>query len=165
MILIQDELCRVVENVRKQLGFDNITFQYSTMTEFIQLLTTIKDGNKKYPFFFVHSIGVDYDNSNFDTIVTISDILIAGDSKAKWTREERDDETFKPILNPIYNTFLDKLRRDRNVEIVKRGNITNHYFYGDTGVEGYDGAKFPDHVDVIQLKNFQFRLLKQYCNK
>ena len=165
-MVVQDALKNVVSKVQKELSFDNITFQYSTMNEFIQLLSNIKDDNYKYPFFFVHSIGVDVDNSNFDTIVTVSDILIAGDSRKDWERTERDEKVFKPFLNRIYDTFLEEMRYDRNIEIVKRGSVVNHYFYGDTGVEGYDGAKFPDHVDVKQLRNFQFRILKNNnCKK
>jgi hypothetical protein len=36
-----------------------------------------------------------------------------------------------------------------------------HFFYGKTGLTGYDGNIVPDFIDAIQLKNYVFRLKKE----
>ncbi len=163
MILIQDELERVSRNIQKQLSMDNLKFQYSTMNEFITEMSKIKNENKKFPFFFVHSLGVSYDNSNNDIICTVKDIIIAVDSNSNWTSDIRDQKTIKPILLPIYDTFLDKLTRDRGIEIQSKGKVIVHYFYGNTGFAGYDGEIYPDHLDAIQLTDFKFRIINRNC--
>lgn len=163
MILIQDELERVCRNIQKQMGMDNLKFQYSTMNEFIKEMSKIKNENKKFPFFFVHSLGVSYDNTNNDTICTVKDIIIAVDSNSQWTADIRDQKTIKPILLPIFDTFVDKLTRDRGIEIQSKGRVIVHYFYGNTGFAGYDGEIYPDHLDAIQLTDFKFRIINRNC--
>ena len=158
MKLIQEEMKRVIGYVQAELKFDNITFAYSTVTEFIQDLTATRSANDKYPFFYVDSVGVTYEPNGIDTICTVKTIVIATDSKPKWTALKRDEESVKPILLPIYDLFVDKLNRDRNIELFEEGDLIIHYFYGDTGLSGYDSGKFPDHVDAIQLNNYKFSL-------
>jgi len=164
MKLIQDELCRIVGKIQEERNLDNLTFYYSTVNEFMQLLSNKKTPKAKYPFFFVNSVNTSYDNTGYDSICSIDDIVIATYSDAKWSALERDKQSFKPILLPIYEKFIDKLKRDRHVEIVKEGEIIIHYFYGKTGLTGYDSGEYPDHVDAIQLRNFQFRLTNN-CKK
>lgn len=164
MKLIQDELERIVEKIKCELGFENTTFAYSTVAEFLQVLTNKKTPKSKYPFFFINSVNVKYDNNGLDSICTVDDIVIATYSDSKWSAKQRDLQSFKPILLPIYEKFIDKLKRDRHVELVKEGTITIHYFYGKTGLVGYESGEYPDHVDAIQLKNFQFRLTNN-CKK
>lgn len=164
MKLIQEELKRVIGNVQKDLCEDNITFYYSTVNEFLEVLANKKTAKAKYPFFFVNSVNVSYDNSGLDSICSVDDIVIAIDSMSKWNASDRDEKSFKPRLLPIYEKFIDKLKRDRHVEIVKEGTMIIHYFYGKTGLTGYEQGIYPDHVDAIQLKNFQFRLTNN-CKK
>lgn len=154
----KDNMPRVIEKVRKELGYPSLMFQFSTITEFIKTLSDMKSDNDKFPFFFVHSIGVKYDDTKQNVICDVQDILIAVDSKAEWTRNERDAHTM-PILRAILDKWIERLRIDHKLDIVKYGDIISHYFYGNTGVNGYEGEVFPAHVDVIQLRNFQFRIL------
>lgn len=159
-----DNMPRVIEKVRTELGYPNLMFQFSTITEFIKTLSDMKSDNDKFPFFFIHSIGVKYDNTEQNVLCDVQDILIAVDSKAEWTRDERDAQTM-PILRSILQAWIDRLHIDHKIDIVKYGDIISHYFYGTTGVNGYEGEIFPAHVDVIQLRNFQFRIINNNVYK
>lgn len=158
MKLIQDELERIALQVQTCLGLDNMTFYYSTVNEFMNLLANKKTPKEKYPFFFVNSVNVHYKDSPTDMIVEVPDIVIATYSSIKWSAPERDKQSFKPILLPIYSNFLLSCTRDSSVEITKYGDRYDHYFYGKTGLVGYEQDEYPDHIDAIQLKNYQFRL-------
>lgn len=157
LIQDQDNMPRVVETVRNKIGYSNLMFQFSTINEFIKTISDIKDANSKFPFFFIHSIGVKYDDTSQNVICDVQDIIIATDSKPDWTREFREEQSMIR-LREILDAWLDRLRIDHKIDIVKYGNIVPHYFYGNTGISGYEGEVFPEHVDAIHLLNFQFRI-------
>lgn len=132
-----------------------IRFYHSTPIEFVSVVG--KESNKdKLPFFFVNSI----QTSEKDGIWVIKDIVIATMSDKNWTREKRDELNFKPILIPILQEFFRLLMFDRDLSVYQTGETIFHYFYGETGLNGYEAQKFTQAVDAIQLKNFQFKMSK-----
>lgn len=136
-----------------------IKFYYSTPIEFINIVGK-EDTNEKLPFFFVNSMSA----TEKQDIWTVKDIVIATLSDINWTREKRDEINFRPILIPILQEFERWLMFDRDISIYKKGDTYFHYFYGETGLIGYDGQNFTQPVDAIQLKNFQIRMSKN-CTK
>ena len=154
------------EKLKKSLG-DNyiaenpfkIKFYYSTPVEFINIVGK-ESIREKLPFFFVNSMN----STEKDDIWTIKDIVIATLSDTNWTREKRDELNFRPILIPILKEFERILMFDRDISIFSKGETYFHYFYGETGLIGYDGQNFTQPVDAIQLKNFKIRMSKN-CTK
>jgi len=155
---LQTELERIVGYIKRDFNLDGLLFYYSSPAEFIQLLTATEKKRDKYPFFFVSSINAKYDYKT--NLCTVDDIVIATWSSADWTTKTRDEESMK-ILKPIYDEFLRRCYYDKNISLHKQGEMYPHYFYGKTGIIGYEEGIFPDHVDAIQLKNIQFRIFKQ----
>ena len=98
--------------------------------------------------------------SEKEGIWVIKDIVIATMSDKNWTREKRDELNFKPILIPILQEFFRLLMFDRDLSVYQTGETIFHYFYGETGLNGYEAQKFTQAVDAIQLKNFQFKMSK-----
>lgn len=161
MRAVQNEIQRIIGYIKDDLNLDNITFYYSTPAEFIEHLTKL--GNKqhrKYPFFFVNSVNVHYNET--DRICYIEDIVIATWSKSEWKADEREEKSM-PVLKNIHKEFVRRTKFDKYVKLYKEGDVYPHYFYGKTGLVGYDGNIVPDFVDAIQLKGYQFRLKKE-CN-
>jgi len=159
MRAVQNEIQRIVEDIKTYLKLDNITFYYSTPTEFIEHLTKL--GNKqhrKYPFFFVNSMNVHYNETN--RICYVDDIVIATWSKSEWKADEREEKSM-PIIKSIHKEFVRRTKFDKYVKLYKEGEVYPHYFYGKTGIVGYESGIFPDHVDAIQLKSNEFRLKKE----
>lgn len=157
---IQQDMPDFIEVIRKRLNLDNITFYYSTKTEFIEMLKATKKNSDKYPFFFINASDVQYNDT--DMTCTVAEIVIATISEMNWKAPEREKESMT-ILKPIYSQFLELGRYHKYVKINKEGTMQPHYFYGKTGIDGYESGIFPDHVDAISLNNFVFRLKKQ-CN-
>lgn len=132
-----------------------IRFYHSTPIEFVSVVG--KESNKhKLPFFFVNSIS----SNEKEGIWTIKDIVIATMSDKNWTSEVRDRNSFEPTLIPILQEFFRLLMFDRDISVYKTGETFFHYFYGETGLNGYEAQKFTQAVDAIQLKNFQFKMSK-----
>ena len=166
MTLLQDILSPEIKLVQEDLGLDNSRFKYSTPIEFINELKALND-LQRYPFFFINSMMVDYDlQSKNDKIINVGEIVIATKSLSGWSSEERDAKSFKPILIPFLERFLERLTFNKNLSVLKEGKIKLHYFYGKQGLYGGDGNIFNDSVDAIQLLNFQFRLSNnKQCKK
>lgn len=158
---IQKDMPDFIEMIRQRLSLDNITFYYSTKTEFINLLTATKEASDKYPFFFINSVGVKY--NELEQTCSVDEIVIATKSLMEWTAIEREQESMS-ILTPIYNAFLDLGKYHKYIKINREGDMTPHYFYGKTGIDGYESGIYPDHVDAISLNNFVFRLKKECKN-
>lgn len=159
---VQDELECLVNKIKKVLCFDNMTFYYSTPYEFISHISEKKNVEDRYPFFFVSSLGVTYN----DDICSVDNIVIATLSKPEWKSKDRDLKTFKPILIPVYDEFKTRLFNNRNLTLHTEGDVTFHYFYGETGIQGYEGLIFPNFIDAIQLRGFKFRITdNKTCNK
>lgn len=156
---VQNDIYRIVEQIREYKKLDNITFYYSTPNEFIEHLTKLGNKqNRKYPFFFVNSLNVRYNEA--DKLCYVDDIVIATLSKPEWKADERELKSM-PILKGIYNEFIRRTKFDKYVKLHKEGDMYPHFFYGKTGLTGYDGSIVPDFIDAIQLKNYVFRLKKE----
>lgn len=154
MKLIQDEIIVMAERIRVKLGLDAIKPYYSTPYEFVTMLTKLK-ADVKYPFIFINSIGVRYGDKG---MVTVPDIVVATRSDKNWSALERDTKSMKPFLIPIVDEFERQMRFSRELRIQTVGEKVLHYFYGTSGINGYEGVLFPDHVDAIQLINYKFRI-------
>lgn len=158
MKYIQDILQTEVNRIRKELGLQNLTFYYSTLNEFIDHLAKLGNQSERYPFFFVNSNRVTYNFEKNDCICSVENIIIATLSDPKWTATERDKESFKPYITPIYEEFECGMKKNREISIHSYGDLYIHYFYGKEGVTGYEGLIFPDFIDAMQLKNYKFRI-------
>jgi hypothetical protein len=81
-------------------------------------------------------------------------IVIVNQTTAEYTRKERDDKNFKPILIPIYNEFMRQLRRNRYFrwDYKKPGDKTMRPFWGKEGLYGSEGNIAGDALDCIELR-------------
>lgn len=152
---LQDILRTQVEEVRVALGLTCLKFKYSTGAEFVDELIKLGKTKVKYPFFFVDSSTVEFNN---DT-VKIGKMIIATLTSPEYNSEQRETKTFGDILFPISEEFIKEIWiSNRDIAVMKRGTVHAHYFFGNSGIYGIDGNVFSDAVDALELKNFQFRL-------
>ena len=159
-MLIKDALEPVLLQIQKELNFGNMNVYCSTNNEFVSVLAQYNKNafDKKYPFFFINSTTVEYLE---DGIVNIGEMVIATLSDPNWTSGVRHENSFKPILLPIFDLFTKKLKSGvPTCHFIKQGKMKIHYFYGTKGIDGYDKNEFLDYVDAIQLLNYQVRTNK-----
>lgn len=169
MTLIQDILCKEAEWAKNDCNLDNMLFYYSTPTEFVEVLkeTAKKDKFAPYPFVFVNSQTVSYDRTNKNlTTISVGELVIATITKPNYKSAERDLKTFKPILLPYMDAFLDRVTNGQGLVLQSYGTTKLHYFYGKEGIYGSEGNLFNDSVDAIQILDLEFRLTKNNnCKK
>lgn len=155
MRLIQNILKLQVDEVKANLNLPNMMFRYCTGGEFIQALKMIQKSEIKYPFFFIDSSTVVYGK---DT-VKVGKIIIAKNTVSTYTSEQREVKSFNDVLVPIVNEFIEEIWIDnRDLSVMKHGDIKLWYFYGNSGIYDVSGNVFEDAVDAIELKDFQFRI-------
>jgi hypothetical protein len=97
----------------------------------------------------------------------VCNIIIAMPTDAKYTQEDRDNETILPRLVPIYDEFMNQLSQEKRLnnsllnKIIHKRIIRPYWGGGD--VNGPDTKNlFETFIDAIIIQNLQLKL-KQNC--
>lgn len=99
------------------------------------------------------SVGVDKDTLN---------ILICTRTQSTYTSDQREQKTFKPILQPIAYALIKQL--ELSGKFMSQGTDQQsytwieHYFWGREGIYGSTSNIFNDWIDCIELKNLDLKL-------
>lgn len=82
-------------------------------------------------------------------------LIIATSTKPEYSSEERLENTFKKILYPIQDIFLDEVYKHRQFtyELDLAYTTTDRFFWGKTGLYGNEGNMFNDYIDAIEISN------------
>jgi hypothetical protein len=141
---------------------DTVMFHRSTYNEFIALLEQINTQKDKFPLIFLNSPTIEFSFKGEQGYATIGQIVIATSSLHNLTSDIREIQSFKFILRPLYNLFIESLFAygflTQDVEIKAK----EHFFYGKDDKSGTSGHLFCDYVDAIEIKNLKIKL-KQIC--
>jgi hypothetical protein len=90
----------------------------------------------------------------------ICDLIICALTKAEYSWQEREDETFTPILLPIYAEFMERLKFSSSISYDGRNpehNVVKLYHMGDTQANK-NGYIVPDTVDCVLIEGLKFNL-------
>ena len=88
-------------------------------------------------------------------------IVILTDSKQKYKAADRYANTFKPILYPLYDLFIDRLRNSTEIAPdYPEHTKTDRLFWGKSGLYGNSGNIFNDYIDAIELENLKVKIFK-----
>ena len=140
--------------------------KYSSKTEFSDELAELQqsDAMKRFPCIYINSdlVKVTYDNLN--EIATFGEIDIINLSDPIWKTEDRDSQSFEPILNNLYDLFIQGCNLSKDFSLVSKGTRHDCYFWGVAGQNGGIKAQLTDHVDVINITNLQVRIYK-HCEQ
>lgn len=142
----------------------HIVYQYGRS---IQILAELQKANggispasrMKYPLFalfqdFPERTG----DTGYYTSVRFPKIVIATLTRSTDPVPKRYEETFKPILYPIYLEFIRQLVRHKNIVAVDPGAIP-HIKWDRPGsqpaADKTQAANFNDYVDAIEIQDLQ----------
>lgn len=162
MIVITDVFADVVDRVSDRYG-KNVNFQYGDWAYISKTLTewsgSPETARLKYPVICLFS-PFDEDKTSKDIYCSTSlDLLIAVDTLPEYPNEKRRIESFNKVLHPIYELFIDELRKDAYLDFGYKGIVehkyTDNYRYGNRGVNGPDGNPFKDRIDGIDIKDLK----------
>jgi hypothetical protein len=123
--------------------------------------------NQKYPAIFLIMDFAEKRNTHPDVEVeTMLQLLIVAESTIDDRAADRYGKVFKPVLYPIYETFIKKLQNDSLVWSPLNGFIPHEKIdrplISGLQVKVGNGIKnlFNDCLDAIEIANLQLKILK-----
>lgn len=94
-------------------------------------------------------------------------IAIVDNTSVRYLSEERYENVIKPILEPLYNDFLEAVTRSGLFlfqGIVPEHTRIDRLFYGTDGEQPTNSEYiFDDALDAIEIINLKVKLLKNNC--
>lgn len=164
MILIQEVIREVVSRVAEKLQVD-INFQCGDavyVNDQLQLLSSAPNADRiKYPLFLLY-MPIKEDKTDAKCYAKVSlRILIATLSEQGYDYEQRLEYSFKNILHPIYEAFIEELKTDNRFIHEYYNHIPHTYV--DNYQYGYHGAvagkdEVFDKIDGIDITNLKLTL-------
>lgn len=94
-------------------------------------------------------------------------ILIACSSRKEWTNEERLVTSFRNILRPVYNSFIEVLKDDSRFdwgynEIIKH-EYSENYSYGRYGAYTENREALSEPIDAINIRSLEIKINNPNC--
>lgn len=94
-------------------------------------------------------------------------ILIAFATKQQYSNEQRLELSFRNILRPIYNRFMQALREDGRFDFGYNDTIAHeyseNYSYGRYGAHTGTGEEVSEPIDAINISNLELIVKKINC--
>lgn len=94
-------------------------------------------------------------------------ILIACSSRQQWSNEERLETSFRNILRPIYNKFIEALKKDGRFDFGHKDIVSHeyseNYSYGRYGAHTSTGDAVSEPIDAINISNLELTVKKINC--
>lgn len=165
---VNDIFADIVKKVSKRYG-SNVSFLFGDWAYISNQLTlwgkSPKTSKLKFPIICLYSPFAE-DRSSAETEVSLEFIIMVNTLKG-YSNEDRQKTSFEQVLRPIYNLFLDEIKKDINIvrsynDVVPHSYIEN-YRYGRVGVIGEDGKPFSDFIDAIEMKNVNLTIKEVKC--
>ena len=89
-----------------------------------------------------------------------SRVVILTDSRPEYKADDRDTNTFEPILIPLYEKLLQKMKDSHQIaDLSPEHDFVRRYYWAKSGAYGNTAPIFNDFIDGIDL-NFTFKILK-----
>lgn len=162
MIVITDLFADIVKRVSERYG-SNVAYMFGDWAYISAQLTTwsksAETARLKYPAIFLYS-PFEEDKTEKDAQCTATvDLLIVVNTLAEYTNEDRSVVSYAQCLRPIYELFIDELKKDKwldfGYENIVEHRYVDNYRYGNRGVDGPDGNPFKDRIDGIDIKDLK----------
>lgn len=96
-------------------------------------------------------------------------LLIACSSRKEWNNEERKAYSFENILRPIYDAFMDALKKHPQIEKSYDGSFphvySENYSYGRYGAYTASGEAVSEPIDAINISDLLITIKQQICKR
>ncbi len=181
MIVIPEIMQRVVDAVNAEMlhvikqykpDVEVIRFDYGHPSDIASKLAilskTPQNAVKKFPLICLFmDVNKEVDNEKPGERLTARlNMVICCNSTATWTPQDRTERTFKPILWPIYKSFMKHLARSKATTTPVNG-VFNHrpidrYQWGKGGLEYYENGEkgvFKDVIDAVELLDLEVEFI------
>jgi hypothetical protein len=121
---------------------------------------------KKWPLVvLITDFSEDHDSDQDYSYEVSPTVLIVTNTNENYRSEETYENTFKPILYPIYEELLNQLRLSNYFK--KPGQLIEHekidrLFWGTSGAQGNEGLIFNTFLDAIELNFSSLKVFEDY---
>lgn len=92
------------------------------------------------------------------------DIVICNYTVPTYKAAERTEKNFEPILYPLLDRFERAVIDSKLVSVLSpEYSQIDHYYWGKEGIYGHDGNIFNDHIDAIEINDFNMKFNNLKC--
>lgn len=165
---IVDIIGSVVSEVNETIPCE---YLYGHPLEITNILSSWgKDDTKKFSRFPLICLYQDFEetkgeNQMINSLVSLKVVIITNTEK-DYNSIERYTNTFKTVLYPLYNLFMDKLAHSGMINnsdpaLIPHKKIDRLY-WGKFNLYGNTGSMFNDYIDAIELQNLELEILNNF---
>lgn len=154
--IFEDIFDNVAAEILASTGID-IYYEYGHPLEIVNTLAEKTGHNsfkyKKYPLIMLfQDFNEDHDVA-FDYSIRNITVIIATSTKPTYKAKDRYNNTFVPLLYPIYTSLIKNLRTSVNIDWEEKNHIKiDRLYWGKDGLYGNTGNVFNDYLDAIQIE-------------
>lgn len=137
-----------------------------------EYLLTLKKSSATAPYRFpLIGLYSPFDERKNNGVVSASvSLILAVNTLAGYTNEQRLDVSFKEVLRPLYNDLLKALEDSRVFDVPYQGfnhTYVENFSFGKRGALDVDGKEIDEKIDVIEIKNLDLtlKILDCYANR
>lgn len=173
-INLPDALQNVVNLVSTELGY-TVFFRYGTYEELVENLRVLNynddvtslDENRNYPLIWLPLDIEEQHGNDYSYLATIK-LILATQTLPDYTTEERFTNSFKAVLQPIYECLLDKLVtcgyfEQSSPELIEH-NKYDRVHWGKTQLIDTNGNGL-DFVDAIEITELKLNVKLNNCKR
>ena len=171
-------LSDILQDVVKQVSIEyksKVHFQFGHPLEIIEnlkrLTTATATIDKKYPLIALLTDTEEIRDGNAKTDYDYEvncNILILTVTNKQYLANDRIEHSFKKILHPIYDSFLNQIKLSQKIYTDygtnPKHNKYDRLYWGREPIYNQKENLFSDFVDAVELKNFNLKIKKyQLC--
>lgn len=170
-VYLIDILREVTESTKTKLALSNVNYLYAPVGEIIETISAMSKGNmgsKKYPFVSIITDIEEIKGERSDMLshVVIPTVVFACLTRPELTTSKRYDWSFKAILQPLYEEWINQLFRHNNIyvedSLLFKHKKTDRLSWGKSQTWASNG-KSVDFIDAIEVNGLDFWIRKSVC--
>lgn len=120
---------------------------------------------KKFPLIGLYSPFVERKDSRDYYCKTSVDLIIAVNTLEKYTNEQRLEVSFKGVLRPLYEAFIEEVKNYKRFDFDDHvsHNYSENFVFGRRGAYDSLGNELSEKIDAIEIKNLELTVKKEKC--
>ena len=170
--MIYRPIVDIIEEVVAQVAIDipGVFYDYGTTLEVANRLRTKTDSDnyydKKYPLIWYvigDSVEEEIDSKKATPRRVLSNsIIICTETAAEYSSKERYANVIKPILRPLYDSFISKIKLNPSLRSLNgfKHKYYENLFWGRNGLYSHDGNIFNDKIDAIIIDSLDLLIIE-----
>lgn len=146
-----------------------VNFVWGDSSYIREYLFTLKKSSSTAPFRFpLIGLYSPFDEvvRNGETTANVS-LILAVNTLPNYTNEQRLEVSFKSVLRPLYDDFMEALKNVRVFDVPYSGlfnhTYTENFSFGKRGALDVDGKEIDEKIDVIEIKNLELNFKPLNC--